>query len=152
MPWWLALCDLGDPSWGDPWFPHSAVLLHSRQYGNVILVSLFSLFSWGDTMLSPLSIASSLNRAATEVVGQQRNRRWEGFLTCLIAFFLWLVSFPVTFAARWWSSFYLLRQAGPNCAWSNTFIPHIFVWGSCFWFCIPGSSGTPSPPPAASQT
>ena len=44
------------------------------------------------------------------------------FLTCLIAFFLWLVSFPVTFAARWWSSFYLLRQAGPNCAWSNTFI------------------------------
>ena len=54
------------------------------------------------------------------------------YLTCLIAFFLWLVSFPVTFAARWWSSFYMLRQAGPNCAWSNTFIPHIFVWGSCF--------------------
>ena len=25
----LALCDLGDPGWGDPWFPHSAVLLHS---------------------------------------------------------------------------------------------------------------------------
>ena len=26
----LALCDLGDPGWGDPWFPHSAVLLHSH--------------------------------------------------------------------------------------------------------------------------
>ena len=24
-----ALCDLGDPGWGDPWFPHNAVLLHS---------------------------------------------------------------------------------------------------------------------------
>ena len=22
-----ALCDLGDPGWGDPWFPHWAVLL-----------------------------------------------------------------------------------------------------------------------------
>ena len=30
MPGWLALCDLGDPGWGDPWFPHSAVLLRSR--------------------------------------------------------------------------------------------------------------------------
>ena len=22
-----ALCDLGDPGWGDPWFPHWALLL-----------------------------------------------------------------------------------------------------------------------------
>ena len=22
-----ALCDLGDPGWGDPWFPHRALLL-----------------------------------------------------------------------------------------------------------------------------
>ena len=22
--WWLAPCDLGDPGWGDPWFPHGA--------------------------------------------------------------------------------------------------------------------------------
>ena len=27
MPEWLALCDLGAPGWGEPWFPHSAVLL-----------------------------------------------------------------------------------------------------------------------------
>ena len=26
--------------------------------------------------------------------------------------------------------------------------PHIFVWGSCFWFCIPPP---PPPPPAASR-
>ena len=25
----LAPCDLGDPGWGDPWFPHGAVLLPS---------------------------------------------------------------------------------------------------------------------------
>ena len=30
MPEWLALWDLGDPGWGDPWFPHSAVLLRSH--------------------------------------------------------------------------------------------------------------------------
>ena len=24
MPGWLAPCDLGDPGWGDPWFPHGA--------------------------------------------------------------------------------------------------------------------------------
>ena len=32
------------------------------------------------------------------------------FLTCLIAFFFWLVSLPVTFAARWLSSLWSLRQ------------------------------------------
>ena len=24
MPYRLAPCDLGDPGWGDPWFPHGA--------------------------------------------------------------------------------------------------------------------------------
>ena len=33
-------------------------------------------------------------------------------------------------------------SAGQN---SNTVVPHIFVWGSCFWFCIP-------PPPSASSS
>ena len=32
-----------------------------------------------------------------------------------------------------------------------TFIPHIFVWGSCFWFCTPAFS-CPPPPPAASSS
>ena len=29
MPARLALCDLGAPGWEEPWFRHSAVLLHS---------------------------------------------------------------------------------------------------------------------------
>ena len=28
-------------------------------------------------------------------------------------------------------------------------IPHIFVWGSCFWFCIPRAPPAPPPPPPA---
>ena len=32
---------------------------------------------------------------------------------------------------------------------SGNLVPHIFVWGSCFWFCIPPPS--PPPPPAASR-
>ena len=36
MPVRLALCDLGAPGWGEPWFPHSAVLLYSLPwYGDV---------------------------------------------------------------------------------------------------------------------
>ena len=31
MPWRLALCDLGDPGWGDPRFLHSVVLLCSHE-------------------------------------------------------------------------------------------------------------------------
>ena len=31
------------------------------------------------------------------------------------------------------------------------FIPHIFVWGSCFWFCIPPPSSSPPPPPPAAS-
>ena len=36
-----ALCDLGDPGWGDPWFPHGALLLLSptnMAQGHVSLV------------------------------------------------------------------------------------------------------------------
>ena len=55
-------CSLGDPGWGDPWFPHGAVLLHSHfGYGDVTIVWLcFPFFfchtnSGDDTMLSPLT-------------------------------------------------------------------------------------------------
>ena len=24
--------------------------------------------------------------------------------------------------------------------WNSLIFPHIFVWGSCFWFCIPGAA------------
>ena len=32
---------------------------------------------------------------------------------------------------------------------SFSLFPHIFVWGSCFWFCTPAFSSCPPPPPAA---
>ena len=32
-------------------------------------------------------------------------------------------------------------------SWSEVF-PHIFVWGSCFWFCVPPSARPPARPPA----
>ena len=41
MPYRLAPCDLGDPGWGDPWFPHVASL--AFWYGLVILL-FFPLF------------------------------------------------------------------------------------------------------------
>ena len=30
-------------------------------------------------------------------------------------------------------------------------VPHIFVWGSCFWFCIPSAASCPPPPVASSR-
>ena len=46
MPEWLALCDLGAPGWGEPWFPQKAVLLLSQLwYGDVrVFVFLFCAF------------------------------------------------------------------------------------------------------------
>ena len=39
-----ALCDLGDPGWGDPSFPHWALLLLSPSYLAPLCDSVFSLF------------------------------------------------------------------------------------------------------------
>ena len=44
MPEWLALCDLGAPGWGEPWFPHGAVLLFSQ-------LSCMEMFSVVDLLL-----------------------------------------------------------------------------------------------------
>ena len=43
-----ALCDLGDPGWGDPRFPHSAVLLRSHQGLSDVrgFRGLFRCFGW----------------------------------------------------------------------------------------------------------
>ena len=60
----------------------------------------------------------------------------------------------------WWSvGIYLIDKPTVLCCshwiwgWFHLF-PHIFVWGSCFWFCIPGSSPPPRlllPPPSLCQ-
>ena len=71
MPWWLALCDLGDPGWGDPWFPHSAVLLHSHAgmamwTWCLCVLSLFGLpyqyLSWYNAITSFSSLVTELDR------------------------------------------------------------------------------------------
>ena len=38
-----ALCDLGDPGWGDPWFPHWALLLTPSKWPFVILLVFYVL-------------------------------------------------------------------------------------------------------------
>ena len=57
----LAPCDLGDPGWGDPWFPHGAFVASlALWYGLVIFWVLPSVFAAipcrDDTMLSSLAI------------------------------------------------------------------------------------------------
>ena len=54
-----APCDLGDPGWGDPWFPHDAFVASlTSWYGLVFLLFVSSVFAaipcQDDTMLSPL--------------------------------------------------------------------------------------------------
>ena len=65
----LALCDLGAAGWGEPWFPHSAVLLYSLpRCGDFVMAFLcFSVcvclppYPDGvDTMLSPFVHCSTL--------------------------------------------------------------------------------------------
>ena len=60
MPYRLAPCDLGDPGWGDPWFPHGAFVASlAFWYGLVIFLVLPFVFAAipcrDDTMLSSLA-------------------------------------------------------------------------------------------------
>jgi len=45
MPERLALCDLGAPGWGEPWFPHGAVLFFCSQ------ISSLAMFVFGSPFL-----------------------------------------------------------------------------------------------------
>ena len=88
MPERLALCDLGAPGWGQPWFPHSAVLLYSLLWcGDVCDVGLVSLFSvsppypiWVDTMLSSLFYLTLLNWLADRSLSLLAGVFW--FVVC----------------------------------------------------------------------
>jgi hypothetical protein len=84
MPVRLALCDLGAPGWGEPWFPHSAVLLYSQPlYGDVGDVAFLVLFC-----LPPYSI-----------------RRWFNVITPLSAFWRCWTGQPFTFSL--WCAFFV---------------------------------------------
>ena len=58
----LAPCDLGDPGWGDPWFPHGAVLLPSPAC-MALCVSVFPPFCfcyvYGHTMMRWHNVVTS---------------------------------------------------------------------------------------------
>ena len=94
MPWRLALCDLGDPGWGDPWFPHSAVLLHSHNgmamwflclWFPCCLVSPYQYLSWYNAITSFSSIVTELDRRSLSSLCC-----WCLFFVCLF-FFVCLV-------------------------------------------------------------
>ena len=61
MPCRLVPCDLGDPGWGDPWFPHGAFVASLTFWYGLVMFWLVLLFassaipSVDDTMLSPLA-------------------------------------------------------------------------------------------------
>ena len=44
MPYRLAPCDLGDPGWGDPWFPHGAFVTSLASWYGLVILLFFLLF------------------------------------------------------------------------------------------------------------
>ena len=44
MPFRLAPCDLGDPGWGDPWFPHGAFVASLTLWYGLVVWVFFPLF------------------------------------------------------------------------------------------------------------
>ena len=56
----LALCDLGDPGWGDPWFPHGAFVASLAFWYGLVFFGVLPFVSAAipcrdDTMLSSLA-------------------------------------------------------------------------------------------------
>ena len=44
MSYRLAPCDLGDPGWGDPWFPHGAFVASLAFWYGLVILLFFPLF------------------------------------------------------------------------------------------------------------
>ena len=100
MPARLALCDLGAPGWGEPWFPHSAVLLYSHLGMAMSVMFVFSVLplftchtnTSDDTMISPLTPLLMLHNWSA---GHFSPSRFV-FALCVLAcfacvfFFVWL--------------------------------------------------------------
>ena len=60
-----ALCDLGDPGWGDPWFPHWALLLPApfeMAHGD------FVVFSVVFVLWACVSMTHKLSSACAELI------------------------------------------------------------------------------------
>ena len=92
----LAPCDLGDPGWGDPWFPHGAVLLPSlasmASGVSVFLPSccLFGLWPYYDEMTQCCHL---LHESAHELVASHSLGCWflVLFLFCCGGFCLFVL-------------------------------------------------------------
>ena len=101
MPVRLTLCDLGAPSWGQPWFPLRAVLLLSQLYGEVVFVSCSvafvsrhtNPFDYAKVIISPCWPSQLFNAACVFCFLFFRNpcqmkhthasgRRWENCFGC----------------------------------------------------------------------
>ena len=93
MPWRLAPCDLGDPGWGDPWFPHGALLLRSP---------------WGMALwfcCSSLCFCCHTMSRWYNVITRALISPWTG--TCHAS--VWLFCFGLLcFALVWWVCFWFL--------------------------------------------
>ena len=93
MPWRLAPCDLGDPDWGDPWFPHGALLLRSP--------SGMALWFW----CSSLCFCCHTMSRWYNVITLALISPWTG--TCHAS--VWLFWFGLLcFALFWWVCFWFL--------------------------------------------
>ena len=95
MPARLALCDLGAPGWGEPWFPHSAVLLYSHMGMAIFVMFVFSVLFFcfychtntsDDTRISCFFIPRSHNWSAGHFSP-------AGFGLCGVFLFVLLVCF-----------------------------------------------------------
>ena len=95
MPVWPALCDLGAPGWGEPWFPHSAMLpfLTCLSYGDLFVLFLVLLFSFLAIRIH-LMMRKSLSA----------NRGGRLIASCRLWFFVCLVClvFVVCFVCLLW--------------------------------------------------
>ena len=129
MPERLALCDLGAPGWGEPWFPHSAVLLlllTDLEYGDVcvwvpffmLVLPPYQFYGWYNviTLLSVTDVAELASRSLCLVL-----------FVCVWSLFCWFAVFFVWF----------LRHTRVTADWavywscvSSTFAAHL-GWRHC---------------------
>ena len=88
MPFRLVPCDLGDPGWGDPWFPHGAFVA-SLWYGLVFLI-FFPLFllPYHVKMIQCYHLLHELAHELAPVTP-----RFCGFVLCCCLFLCWWVCF-----------------------------------------------------------
>ena len=94
MPARLALCDLGAPGWGEPWFPHSAVLLYSHLGMAMFVMFVFSVLP---LLLLPYQYQRykdiTLTHYRGHITGLPATFPLLGLFVCCVFWFVLLVCF-----------------------------------------------------------